>query len=66
MISLRSFIAGAAVLAAPVMAAVSVAQVSDGLNKMTQKSLDLKPVADSISLANAPLIVLGQGPFPVC
>ncbi|KAH6624010.1 hypothetical protein B0J18DRAFT_427058 [Chaetomium sp. MPI-SDFR-AT-0129] len=64
MISLRSLIAGAAVLAAPVMAALSATQVTDGLNKVTQKSLELQPVADSITVVNAPLFVIGQGPFP--
>lgn len=66
MVSLRSLITSAALIAAPVMAALTPMQLSDGINMVTKQSRDLQPVAQSITLVNAPLIVLGQGPFPVC
>jgi hypothetical protein len=33
---------------------------------ITQKSQALQAPAQSISLINGPLILIGQGPFPVC
>jgi hypothetical protein len=66
MVSFRSLVAGVACLAAPVMAALTPLQISDGLKKVTQLSRDLQGPAQSITILNAPLIVIGQGPFPVC
>ncbi len=66
MVSLRSLVAGAALIVAPVMAALSPAQLTEGLNKLTSQAQGLQSVAQSITIVNAPLIVIGQGPFPVC
>ncbi|KAK2013297.1 hypothetical protein LZ32DRAFT_676385 [Colletotrichum eremochloae] len=40
-------------------------QVVDNINGLTQKSQALQAPAQSITLVNTPLIVIGQGPFPV-
>jgi hypothetical protein len=66
MVSLRSLITAAALIAAPVMAALSPQQINEGLGRLTQKVQDLQEPASSITIVNAPLIVIGQGPFPVC
>jgi hypothetical protein len=66
MVSLRSLIVGAALLVAPVIAAVTPAQIADGIKSITDKSRALQAPAQSITILNAPLIVIGQGPFPVC
>ncbi len=66
MVSLRSLVTGAAALmAAPIMAALTPTQLSDGINQLTNKFQALQTVAQSITIINAPLIVIGQGPFPV-
>lgn len=65
MVSLRSLVAGAALMAAPIMAALTPAQIVDGTNSLTEKSRALLGPAESINLVNSPLIVIGQGPFPV-
>ncbi|KAL2194703.1 UVI-1 [Corynascus similis CBS 632.67] len=64
MVSLRSLVAGAALMAASVLAAATPQQITDGIRMITQKSQALQPVAQSITVLNAPLIVIGQGPFP--
>jgi len=66
MVSLRSLVAGVALIAAPVMAALTPAQLVDGINMLTSKSQALQAPANSITIINAPLIIIGQGPFPVC
>jgi hypothetical protein len=66
MVSLRSLIAAAALIAAPVMAAVTPTQLTDGIKKVTMQSQMLQADAQSITILNAPLIIIGQGPFPVC
>lgn len=66
MVSLRSLVAGVALIAAPVMAALTPGQLADGIKILTTKSQALQAPAQSITLLNAPLIVIGQGPFPVC
>ncbi|KAH6626483.1 hypothetical protein B0J18DRAFT_424929 [Chaetomium sp. MPI-SDFR-AT-0129] len=65
MVSLRSVFAGAVLLAAPIMAALSATQLADGLNTLTNKLEGIKPDVERITIVNAPLITLGQGPFPV-
>lgn len=47
------------------LAALTAPQIADGLKLVTDKSQALKAPAQSISILNAPLIVIGQGPFPV-
>ncbi|KAI2636699.1 UVI-1 [Xylaria nigripes] len=51
-------------LAASAMAAATPQQVVDGIKSITQLSLDLQAPAQSITIVNAPLIVIGGGPFP--
>ncbi|KAK4097325.1 UVI-1 [Parathielavia hyrcaniae] len=63
MVSLRSLVAAAALIAAPVVVALSAQQTADGLNMLSQKSTKLNGHAQSITVANGPLIVIGQGPF---
>ncbi|KAK6362670.1 hypothetical protein TWF730_000125 [Orbilia blumenaviensis] len=53
-----------ALLAVPSLAAVTPAQIADGLKMLTEKSKALEAPAQSITIVNAPLIVIGQGPFP--
>jgi hypothetical protein len=65
MVSLRSLVAGAALMAAPIMAALTPAQIADGLKSLTVKSQALQGPAQSITIVNAPLIIIGQGPLPV-
>ncbi len=66
MVSLRSLIVGAALLVAPVIAAATPQQIADGIKLITEKSKALQAPAQSITIVNAPLIAIGQGPFPVC
>ncbi|KAK3898510.1 hypothetical protein C8A05DRAFT_47201 [Staphylotrichum tortipilum] len=66
MVSLRYFVTGAiALVAATVNAAATPQQIADGINSITQKSSALQGTAQSISVLNAPLIIIGQGPFPM-
>ncbi|KAK4124672.1 UVI-1 [Parathielavia appendiculata] len=64
MVSLRSLVTVAAFIAAPVMAALTPQQIADGIRKLTGESQALQATAQSITIVNAPLIVIGQGPFP--
>lgn len=66
MVSLRSLVTGVALIAAPVMAALSPTELVDRINELTQKSQALKGPVQSISVANAPLMAIGKGPLPVC
>ncbi|KAJ4379380.1 hypothetical protein N0V86_005425 [Didymella sp. IMI 355093] len=51
-------------LALPVIAQTTPAQVVSNINMITQKSQALQAPAQSITIINGPLIVIGQGPFP--
>ncbi|KAI0112456.1 hypothetical protein GGR51DRAFT_557038 [Nemania sp. FL0031] len=51
-------------LASTAMAAATPQQIADGIKSITQKSQELQAPAQSITILNAPLIVIGQGPFP--
>jgi hypothetical protein len=53
-----------AVMAATACAALTPSQLADGIRSITQKSQALQAPAQSITIVNAPLIVIGQGPFP--
>ncbi len=66
MVSLRSLVVGAAFVVAPVLAALAPSEIADGLSSLTKQAQDLQPVAKSITIVNGPLIIIGQGPFPVC
>ncbi|KAI0968509.1 hypothetical protein F4678DRAFT_443181 [Xylaria arbuscula] len=54
--------AGAA-MAYTAIASLTPQQISDGINLITQKSQALEAPAQSITLANGALIIIGQGPF---
>lgn len=45
-------------------AALTPAQVVNNIKMLTQKSQALQGPANSITIVNGPLIVIGQGPFP--
>jgi hypothetical protein len=63
MVSFRTIFTSA--LALSVTAAQSTpAQVVSNIQMITQKSQALQRPAQSISIVNGPLIVIGQGPFP--
>ncbi|KAI0407190.1 hypothetical protein F4802DRAFT_595416 [Xylaria palmicola] len=51
-------------MAATAMAAATPQQIADGIKSITQKSQALQAPAQSITILNAPLIIIGQGPFP--
>ncbi|KAI0503010.1 UVI-1 [Xylaria bambusicola] len=59
----KIFAAGA-LMATTAIAALSPAQIADGLKRVTDLSQQLQAPAQSITIVNAPLIVIGQGPFP--
>lgn len=59
----KIFAAGA-LMASSAMAALSPQQIADGLKTITDQSAAIKNPAQSITIVNAPLIVIGQGPFP--
>ncbi|KAI2636712.1 hypothetical protein GGS21DRAFT_44144 [Xylaria nigripes] len=52
-------------MAVSAMAEATPQQIADGIDTITQKSQALQAPAQSITILNAPLIVVGQGPFPV-
>ena len=64
MVSLRNIVAAIA-LSVPVMAQTTPSQVVANIKMITQKSQALQAPAQSITLVNGPLIVVGLGPFPV-
>ena len=51
-------------MVAPIAAAITPAQVVDNIKMVTQKSQALQAPAQSITIINGPLIVVGLGPFP--
>ncbi|KAI1131772.1 hypothetical protein F5Y10DRAFT_285694 [Nemania abortiva] len=57
------FFAGIA-MASTAMAAATPQQIADAITSITQKSQALQPTAQSVTILNAPLITIGQGPFP--
>lgn len=59
----KIFTAGA-IMATTAMAALTPAQIADSLKTITTQSQNLQGPAQSITIVNAPLIVIGQGPFP--
>ncbi|KAK4159276.1 hypothetical protein QBC43DRAFT_362122 [Cladorrhinum sp. PSN259] len=66
MVSVRSFLTSAvAIMAVPAMAAISPQGIIDGLKTLTDQSQKLQRPAQSITIVNAPLIIIGQGPLPV-
>ncbi|KAI0395171.1 UVI-1 [Xylariaceae sp. FL0594] len=51
-------------MASSAMCALTPQQIADGLGRITDESRALQEPAESITIVNAPLIVIGQGPFP--
>ncbi|KAF3027932.1 hypothetical protein E8E12_000129 [Didymella heteroderae] len=64
MVAFRKLFASAMALAVPVIAQITPAQIVSNIQLITQKSQALQAPAQSISIINGPLIVIGQGPFP--
>jgi hypothetical protein len=64
MVSFRNIVLAAAACAAPALAALTPAQVVSNIQMVTQKSQALQAPAQSITIINGPLIIIGQGPFP--
>ncbi|KAJ5055741.1 UVI-1 [Bipolaris maydis] len=64
MVSMRNIFTAALALAAPISAAITPAQMVDNIRMLTSKSQALQAPAQSITIINGPLIVIGQGPFP--
>lgn len=65
MVSFQRIVAAAiAACAVPVIAQTTPAQVVQNINIITQKSQALQAPAQSITIINGPLIIVGQGPFP--
>jgi len=64
MVALRSLLAGIALIAASVVSALSPADVALGLGRVAAQAEALQRPASEITIINAPLIVVGQGPYP--
>jgi hypothetical protein len=63
MVSFRNILLAAA-CTLPALAALSPSQMVDNIRIVTQKSQALQAPAQSITIINGPLIIIGQGPFP--
>ncbi|KAH6649552.1 hypothetical protein F5144DRAFT_635289 [Chaetomium tenue] len=63
MVSFRSLIASATLIATPLMAALTPTQLYDAIDKMAQDSHDLQAVAESVTVVNAQLVYVEQGPI---
>ncbi|KAM7196986.1 hypothetical protein V8F33_005868 [Rhypophila sp. PSN 637] len=63
MVSLHSL--ATAVMAVPLVSVLTASQIVQNIRTLTTKSQALQAPAHSISVLNAPLIIIGQGPFPV-
>jgi hypothetical protein len=64
MVSFRNLFTAIVALSAPIAAQTTPAQVVDNIRSLTSKSQALQGPAQSISIINGPLIVIGLGPFP--
>lgn len=64
MVAFRNIITAALALAAPIRAAITPAQVVTNIKTITSLSLSLQAPAQSITITNGALIIIGQGPFP--
>lgn len=64
MVAFGKIFTSAMALAVPVLAQITPAQVVSNINMITQKSQALQAPAQSITIINGPLIIVGQGPFP--
>jgi len=61
---LQTAVAGLA-LCTSAIAQLTAPEVVRNIRTLTMKSQDLQAPANSINLVNTPLIIVGQGPFPV-
>jgi len=67
MVSLRTLAVSAIAFASTLVSAeLTPQQIVSNINALTEKSMKLQAPAQSISIINGPLIIIGQGPFPVC
>ena len=64
MVAFGKLITSAVALAVPALAALTPAQIVSNINMITQKSMALQAPAKTVTLVNAPLLVIGQGPLP--
>ncbi|KAK0639492.1 hypothetical protein B0T16DRAFT_395212 [Cercophora newfieldiana] len=64
MVSLRTLAATAIAFASPLVSALTVSQIVNNIQTLTSKSQALQAPAQSITIVNGPLIVIGLGPFP--
>ncbi|KAJ4331154.1 hypothetical protein N0V87_009382 [Didymella glomerata] len=64
MVAFGKIFTSAMAMAVPVVAQLTPAQVVSNINMITQKSQALQAPAQSITIINGPLIIIGQGPFP--
>ncbi|KXJ88665.1 hypothetical protein Micbo1qcDRAFT_213775 [Microdochium bolleyi] len=62
--SITTAVAALALAGNAVQAALSPAQIVSNIKMITQKSQAIQAPAQSITIINGPLIVIGQGPFP--
>ena len=51
-------------LATPIIAQSTPAQIVTQINDLTSKTTALQPQAETVSLINGPLIIIGEGPLP--
>lgn len=66
MISLPKIFAAALVASSAVIAALSPQEIVDNLRTLTAEVEDMTNSAKYINDVNAPLVVTGSGPVPVC
>ncbi|KAK4244525.1 hypothetical protein C7999DRAFT_35132 [Corynascus novoguineensis] len=64
MVSFRSLVAGVALIAAPVMAAISSTELVERINDLAGKVQAVQIPVQSMTVVSAPLVVLGRGPLP--
>ncbi|KAL6704378.1 hypothetical protein ACN47E_008230 [Coniothyrium glycines] len=64
MVAIRNLFTAALALATPIAAALSPEQMVTNIKEVTRKSQALQGPAQSITIVNGPLIIVGQGPFP--
>ncbi|KAF4835729.1 hypothetical protein CGCTS75_v002219 [Colletotrichum tropicale] len=62
--TLKFAIAALAICSNTVLGQTTPSQVVSNINMITQKSQALQTPAQSITVVNGPLIIVGQGPFP--
>ena len=64
MVSFNKIFIASMAMVAPILAQTTPEQVVSNIEMITQKSQALQAPAQSITIINGPLIVVGQGPFP--